>query len=182
MTNPWRWWQLRKQRRRAARIIAAAEAQRDQYLMEVAARAWETGKAQVGTVADDGSLTIQEVKPVHVSHRQGELMSRVCKNHCIHQPEATRDGRCEFIIGVIRDPLHGDIPSRCGHVCIFEPVSPPETPAERKGLMLCCMLTAERYGDSQGRFAREIPKGTTITCNRCSQEIVSHGGQSWSAK
>lgn len=51
--------------------------------------------------------------------------------------------------------------------------------SERKGLMLCCMRTAERYGDSQ---RDKIPKGTTIICDKCSQEIESLGGQSWKAR
>lgn len=50
--------------------------------------------------------------------------------------------------------------------------------AERKGLMLCCMRTAERYGDST-RGA--IAKGTIIACDKCGQQIESIGGRAWKA-
>lgn len=60
-----------------------------------------------------------------------------------------------------------------------------EYDSERKGLMLCCMRTAERYGDMQGgrgRHVQQIPKGTVINCAKCGQEIESLGGQAWKAK
>lgn len=54
-----------------------------------------------------------------------------------------------------------------------------ELQGERKGLMLCCMRTAERYGDST---RGKIEAGTTITCDKCGQEVESTGGQAWKAK
>lgn len=56
----------------------------------------------------------------------------------------------------------------------------PSERRDRKGLMLCCMRTAERYGDSRRRS--QIPAGTTIKCEKCGQEIESLGGQAWKAK
>lgn len=50
---------------------------------------------------------------------------------------------------------------------------------ERVGLMLCCMRTAERYGDSNRYIT--IPEGTVITCGRCGQKIESMGDRAWKA-
>lgn len=58
-------------------------------------------------------------------------------------------------------------------------MSNPAEQVEREGLMLCCMRTAERYGDRQ---RADIPKGTTIKCDRCGQDIESLGGRAWKAK
>lgn len=61
---------------------------------------------------------------------------------------------------------------------LCSPVLDLERVPERKGLMICCMRTAERCGN---QVRAKIPAGTIIVCDKCGQEIERLGGQAWKA-
>lgn len=50
--------------------------------------------------------------------------------------------------------------------------------ADRPGLYICCMRTAERYYEANERLYSPIPKGTIIKCERadCAQPLEYIGG------